>query len=95
MKEKKIINCLYGGIAVESFLLAKKFKYLFVSNLGIDLMFTGLVVPYWFIILLGLVPLTPVLIDFINNNKDYFDKNTNLEEISDLLNKYNLINKED
>lgn len=96
MKEKKIINCLYGGIVVEGFLLAKKLRYLFISNIGINLMATGIIIPYWFIFIVGVAPLTPFIIALLNSDKgsEGITKSNDIEEISDLLKEYNTINKE-
>lgn len=95
MKEKKIINCLYGGIAIEGILIAKKFKYLFTSNIGINLMSTGIIIPYWFLLIAGLIPLTPMILTSLNKNKgiEGITRNNDIEEIRYLLKKYNLINK--
>lgn len=100
MNKSKIINCLYGGIAVEGIMVIKKFKYLFASNIGIDFMATGMVIPYWFILLIGLIPLAPIASKLAVKNKEIkissgVEKEENINKICGLLSTYSSINKEE
>ena len=99
MRRKQIFALLYGGITVEVLLLIKKLKGLITTSAGINILGMGTVIPYWFLIVLGILPFTPMLETFFANKKEEDeavgpDNDEILDEISELLSKYDFTEQE-